>query len=88
MLPFRIGPMELVLILAVVMIIFGVGRLPEVFGSFGKGIREFRKASSGEDEPPAPPPSTPERTTAAAPSASPSASTAAKSNGTGEPTKS
>ncbi|MCS6801459.1 MAG: twin-arginine translocase TatA/TatE family subunit [Chloroflexota bacterium] len=49
--PFRIGPMELVLILAVVMIIFGVGRLPEVFGSFGKGIREFRKAASGEEEP-------------------------------------
>ncbi|GIW09539.1 MAG: hypothetical protein KatS3mg061_0596 [Dehalococcoidia bacterium] len=48
--PFRIGPMELILILAVVMIVFGVGRLPEVFGSVGKGIREFRKAMSSEDE--------------------------------------
>ncbi|MCL6650441.1 MAG: twin-arginine translocase TatA/TatE family subunit, partial [Chloroflexi bacterium] len=48
--PFRIGPMELILILAVVMIVFGVGRLPEVFGSVGKGIREFRKAAKDPEE--------------------------------------
>ncbi len=52
----QLGPLELVLILAAVLIIFGAGKLPEVFGSFGKGIREFRKASSGEDDvPPARP---------------------------------
>jgi sec-independent protein translocase protein TatA len=45
------GPVELVLILAVVIIIFGVGRLPEVGGAIGKGIREFRKASKEDDEP-------------------------------------
>jgi len=45
------GPIELVLILAVVIIIFGVGRLPEVGGAIGKGIREFRKASKEDDEP-------------------------------------
>lgn len=50
MLPFRLGPMEIVLILAVVMIVFGVGRLPEVFGGLGKGIREFKKATTDEDE--------------------------------------
>jgi sec-independent protein translocase protein TatA len=44
------GPFELIIILAVVIIIFGVGRLPEVGGAIGKGIREFRKASKDEDE--------------------------------------
>ena len=43
------GPVELVLILAVVIIIFGVGRLPEVGGAIGKGIREFRKATKEDD---------------------------------------
>ena len=45
--PFRIGPTELIIILVVVMIIFGVGRLPEVGGALGKAIREFRKSQSG-----------------------------------------
>ena len=45
------GPIELILILAVVIIIFGVGRLPEVGGAIGKGIREFRKASKEDEEP-------------------------------------
>ena len=49
--PFGLGPFELVLILAIVVIIFGVGRLPEVGGAIGKGIREFRRASKEEDEP-------------------------------------
>jgi sec-independent protein translocase protein TatA len=65
------------------MIVFGVGRLPEVFGSFGKGIREFRKAASGDDDTPAP--SAPERpvaSTASAPSAAPTTT-----NGTGESPK-
>ncbi|MBI4301829.1 MAG: twin-arginine translocase TatA/TatE family subunit [Chloroflexi bacterium] len=49
--PFRLGPMELVIILVIVLLIFGVGRLPEVGGAIGKGIREFRKSASGESEP-------------------------------------
>ena len=40
------GPFELVLILVVVLILFGAGRLPQVFESFGKGIRAFRDASN------------------------------------------
>jgi sec-independent protein translocase protein TatA len=47
--PFGIGPFELILILAVVVIIFGVGRLPEVGGAIGRGIREFRKAAREEE---------------------------------------
>tara|TARA_B100000809_G_scaffold223942_1_gene233754 strand:- start:343 stop:546 length:204 start_codon:yes stop_codon:yes gene_type:complete len=50
--PFRVGPTELIIILVVVMIIFGVGRLPEIGGAMGKAIREFRSTVSGKgDEP-------------------------------------
>lgn len=45
--PFRVGPTELIIILVVVMIIFGVGRLPEIGGAMGKAIREFRSTVSG-----------------------------------------
>lgn len=46
-----LGPTELILILVIVVIFFGVGRLPEVFGGLGKGIREFRRAAKdGEEE--------------------------------------
>ncbi|MBX3010710.1 MAG: twin-arginine translocase TatA/TatE family subunit [Caldilineaceae bacterium] len=44
------GPWELVIILLIVAMLFGVGRLPEVFGAVGKGIREFRKESTTADK--------------------------------------
>ncbi len=44
------GPMEIVLILVIILIIFGVGKLPQVGGAIGKGIREFRKGQRGEYE--------------------------------------
>jgi sec-independent protein translocase protein TatA len=44
------GPWELVIILIIVAMLFGVGRLPEVFGAVGKGIREFRKESSTAEQ--------------------------------------
>lgn len=44
----QFGPTELILILVIIVIFFGVGRLPEVFGAVGKGIREFRKAADTE----------------------------------------
>lgn len=44
------GPWELVIILVIVAMLFGVGRLPEVFGAVGKGIREFRKESSTAEQ--------------------------------------
>ena len=46
----HIGGPELILILVVVLIIFGVGKLPQVGGAIGKGIREFRKGQRGENE--------------------------------------
>ena len=43
-----LGPTELIIVLVLVVIVFGVGKLPEVGGALGKSIKEFRKAS---DEP-------------------------------------
>lgn len=41
-----VGPWELILILAIALIIFGPGKLPEVGRSLGKSINEFKKASN------------------------------------------
>ena len=46
----HIGPWEGGLILAVILIVFGVGKLPQVGGAIGKGLRAFRKGQQGEDE--------------------------------------
>jgi len=43
------GPWEIALILAIILIIFGVGKLPQVGGAIGKGLRAFKKGQSGED---------------------------------------
>ena len=43
------GIWEIVLILAIILIVFGVGKLPQVGGAIGKGIRNFKKAQSGEE---------------------------------------
>jgi len=48
--PFRMGPWEIALIVVIILIVFGVGKLPQVGGAVGKGMRAFRKGQSGEDE--------------------------------------
>ncbi len=45
----NLGPWEIVAIVAVVLIIFGVGRLPNALGSLGKGVRSFRRGAAGDD---------------------------------------
>jgi sec-independent protein translocase protein TatA len=47
------GPMEIGIILVIVLIIFGVGKLPQVGGAIGKSIREFRKEKESVEEKPA-----------------------------------
>ncbi len=42
---FNLGGWEWVILLVIVLIVFGVGRLPEIGGALGKSIREFREAS-------------------------------------------
>ncbi|HLT57725.1 MAG: twin-arginine translocase TatA/TatE family subunit [Limnochordales bacterium] len=53
---FGIGATELIIILVLALIIFGPGKLPEVGKAIGRGIREFKKATSAavddEDEKP------------------------------------
>ena len=43
---FGLGPMELTIILIIILIIFGAGRLPEIGSGIGKGIRNFKKSVS------------------------------------------
>ncbi len=46
---FGMGLPELLVILVIVLIVFGAGRLPELGENLGKGIRNFRKATSEPD---------------------------------------
>jgi len=43
----NVGPFELILILAVVLLVFGPGKLPEIGKAVGNSFREFKDATSG-----------------------------------------
>lgn len=43
------GPMELVILLVIVLVIFGPGKLPSIGSAIGNGIREFRTATREAD---------------------------------------
>ena len=45
-----IGMPEMLVVLVIVLVIFGAGKLPEIGKGLGKGIRNFRKATRGMDE--------------------------------------
>ena len=47
--PFNVGPMELILVLAIALIVLGPKRLPEAGRALGKGLREFKDSVSGID---------------------------------------
>ena len=49
--PFALGPLELGIILAIVVFIFGAGKIADLGGAVGKSIREFRSAVKEEPEP-------------------------------------
>ena len=46
----RIGPTELIIILFIILVRFGAGKLPEIGGAIGKGIRAFKRGQSEEQE--------------------------------------
>ncbi|MBI5233390.1 MAG: twin-arginine translocase TatA/TatE family subunit [Deltaproteobacteria bacterium] len=46
---FGLGASELIVILVIILIIFGVGKLPEIGSGLGKAIKNFKKASSEEE---------------------------------------
>jgi sec-independent protein translocase protein TatA len=48
--PFQVGPLELVVVLAIALIVLGPKKLPEVGRSLGRGMREFKSSLSGEPE--------------------------------------
>jgi len=46
----RLGPPEIILILVVVVLIFGVGKLPQIGKSLGEGLKSFKQGVAGEGE--------------------------------------
>lgn len=47
----NIGVPELLIVLVIVLVIFGAGRLTDIMGALGKGVAEFRKGTATLDEP-------------------------------------
>jgi TatA/E family protein of Tat protein translocase len=47
---FGIGVPEMLIIMVVALVLFGPGKLPEIGGALGKGIRDFKRAISGADD--------------------------------------
>ncbi len=50
-------PLELIILLLIILLLFGANRLPQIGAGLGQSIRGFKKALSGEDEKPTTPPS-------------------------------
>ena len=44
------GPTELIIILVIVVVLFGVGRIGKIAGEMGSGIRAFREGLKGDDD--------------------------------------
>jgi sec-independent protein translocase protein TatA len=47
---FDIGAPELIIILIIILLLFGPGRIGQIGGEIGKGIRSFREGLNGKDE--------------------------------------
>jgi len=47
---FGLGTTELLIVLTLVLVIFGAGKLPEIGGALGKSLRSFKKAAKEADE--------------------------------------
>lgn len=57
--PFGVHPAFLIILLVIVLVIFGPGKLPDLGGAIGRSIREFRKSSTEEEKPATPAEKTP-----------------------------
>ena len=47
---YAIGPWQIIIIVAVILLLCGGKKIPELMGGFGKGIKEFKKATKEEDK--------------------------------------
>jgi sec-independent protein translocase protein TatA len=47
---FSLGPAEILLIVAIVLLLFGGKKIPELMKGLGQGMREFKKASKGDTD--------------------------------------
>ena len=47
---YAIGPWQVIIIVAVILLLFGGRKIPELMGGFGKGIKEFKKATKEEEK--------------------------------------
>jgi sec-independent protein translocase protein TatA len=47
---FHMGTPELLIILVIIILVFGVGRISKIAGELGKGVKEFRSGLQGDDE--------------------------------------
>jgi sec-independent protein translocase protein TatA len=47
--PFNIGGPELIIVLVIVLIVFGAGKLPNVMRDVGRGVKEFKRAQTEEE---------------------------------------
>ena len=48
--PFGVGPVEIIIVLVIVLLIFGPKRLPDLGRSLGSGMREFKESVTGQDK--------------------------------------
>jgi sec-independent protein translocase protein TatA len=46
----RLGPTELIIILVIIIVLFGVGRISKIAGELGSGIRAFREGIQGDKD--------------------------------------
>ncbi|MBC8018800.1 MAG: twin-arginine translocase TatA/TatE family subunit [Verrucomicrobia bacterium] len=47
---FGFGMPEMIIVLVIVLVVFGAGRLPEIGGALGKSIRNFKKSADGKED--------------------------------------
>lgn len=48
--PFKLGALEIGLLVVLVLVVFGAGKLPEVGGALGRSIKEFRRGRQGDSK--------------------------------------